>query len=708
MPKNDATASTLSGTGAAYIRVSTDQQDTERQYAAIREFERRHSVTIAPHHSYKDVGWARDADKLRPEFNRLLDLAKRGAVKWIVVDRLDRFGTKNAKRLFGYLADLEDCGCRLFDGTGKDWTAEDAATEITAWLAGRTSTQEQLEKSHRVLGGKAAKARAGEWQGGPVRLGFDVVCYHRETGKELWRVIFEARSKRLRVFPNGERERFDGEKNFPKCQPLTEVMRVAPSKDKAEIAAVVSVFQRFATESVSCNNLAHFLNGLGYRHSFGGMFHGHHIERMLEDPIFLGYYTWNKTHHGKFHRFADGKTLHEDNGDEKVTRNEEADWVQSQRLFDPLIDLKTWDAVQQKLRTKEKRTKAPRSSGLYLSGLVFCGGCGGRMVSGPTRKHSGRKRFEYMCGTYHRFVTEGQREQCQCLRNGVFQDELESYVACYLEESGKRLELLTAKPEGKNLTSKLQEQKTEHWVTFCEGVGRLEKYLAKYHPEEYKAIVHDDIERETFKRVAPFKGNAPPGTLARHYGKQLETALEKAKKSVVPPTPTSNYVRDLLSSYQSRFDPVMVEKELKGLQTEHEKLVESWSDLPTKRAKEVATVRLEALETRIEELEKQRDDASELVLSQYRAMDDLLTAIADANRAMRGETGEQALRQKTQAIRGVIQRIECSFTATGKKGGGPGRQNAKLATVRIYPVSGTPLEFPAEQNVLEGHRVVSR
>ena len=55
----------------------------------------------------------------------------------------------------------------------------------------KKSKGEQTSKSHRVLGGKIAKARLGEWQGGPVRLGFDVACYHRETGTELWRVVFE-------------------------------------------------------------------------------------------------------------------------------------------------------------------------------------------------------------------------------------------------------------------------------------------------------------------------------------------------------------------------------------------------------------------------------------------------------------------------------------------------------------------------------------
>ena len=50
----------LTGTGAAYIRVSTDQQDTERQYAAARAFGKRHGVSISKQHWYKDEGSARD------------------------------------------------------------------------------------------------------------------------------------------------------------------------------------------------------------------------------------------------------------------------------------------------------------------------------------------------------------------------------------------------------------------------------------------------------------------------------------------------------------------------------------------------------------------------------------------------------------------------------------------------------------------------
>ncbi|MFZ1134409.1 MAG: recombinase family protein, partial [Candidatus Korobacteraceae bacterium] len=63
---------------------------------------------------------------------------------------------------------------------------------------------------------------------------------------------------------------------------------------------------------------------------------------MLADPIYLGYYTWNKYHFGKFHRFANGQTVFELNYEEKGSKNKETDWVQSRRLFAQLVDQKTW------------------------------------------------------------------------------------------------------------------------------------------------------------------------------------------------------------------------------------------------------------------------------------------------------------------------------------------------------------------------------
>lgn len=138
-------------------------------------------------------------------------------MQWIVVDQIDRFGTKGPHHLIYYIHRLRECGCRLFDVSGCEWTGDDFPTLINTAFKGNESKEEPRKLSHRVLGGKAAKARAGVWQGGPVRLGFDAACFATATGPdtELWRVVFEGDDKRLKVYPDGRTERFDGESNFP-------------------------------------------------------------------------------------------------------------------------------------------------------------------------------------------------------------------------------------------------------------------------------------------------------------------------------------------------------------------------------------------------------------------------------------------------------------------------------------------------------------
>src|SRR5262249_54002791 len=47
-------------------------------------------------------------------------------------------------------------------------------------------------------------------------------------------------------------------------------------------------------------------------------------------------------------------------------------------------------------------------------------------------------------------------------------------------------------------------------------------------------------------------------------------------------------------------------------------------------------------------------------------MNDLQRANADAKLALRREASDRDLRQRAEALRAVVQRIECTFTATGQ------------------------------------------
>jgi DNA invertase Pin-like site-specific DNA recombinase len=662
----------LTGTGAAYVRVSDDKQITQRQHNSLHAFLKRHSVTIRQEHWFKDEGWARDTADRRPDFQRLLKLAEEGAVKWIIVSERDRFGTADADEFMHFRYLLRKWGCRLYDAAGTEWTRKDISTVIIAAVEGEKSEQEQRGISNRALGAKIAYARAGEWQGGPVRLGFDVVCLSKDSKKELWRVICEGFRKRLKVYPDGKTERFDGQGNFPKFQDATEVLQLAPSKDRAKIDAAVSVFQRYATESISFAALARHLKNLGFRNGYGGDFQSDHIHGMLADSIYLGYYAYNRQHGGKFHRWANGQAVLEPNYGEKVSKNDRADWVQSDRLFKPLVDPKTWAAVQRKLESREKRTKAPRSPALYLAGLLYCGNCGKLMVASRTRKPKSKPRkdgstgdrHEYICNTYFKAVRDGRRAECPCLRNGVFQDALEPYIDRYLEETGQRLALLTEGLDADNLTTRLEQQEAEHEQAFLDGIKRLMGYLAEHHPEEY----------EDFLRLCQVPAEeGGPGTSGEAFFDLL------------------------ISTYRANFNPAQVAAEVARLDAEHTAVMARWADLRAgSLARQKADEQLTLLEARIADLRDQQQDTADVVVRHYREAQQLCLAVVNAQDAMRSQSGERALRQRSQALRAVIHRIECRFTATGKTGSGWGKKNSALVEVTFYPVVGDSAAFSAD------------
>jgi hypothetical protein len=199
---------------------------------------------------------------------------------------------------------------------------------------------------------------------------------------------------------------------------------------------------------------------------------------------------------------------------------------------------------------------------------------------------------------------------------------------------------------------------------FSDGLHRLCDYLAAYHPTDYNAL------------------------LKEHEGGDLRL-----------------FMADCLDVYEANFNPARFTASIDQLQAEHDELMERWSDLPTKLAKEKAQAKFAELETRIDELKQQQENAAEAVWSYYRQMSDLQVAIVEAQKAMQGEATSQALRRRAEAIRGVVQRIEVTFTATGYIGRmGRGRPNAKLTRVTICPVGNEGVwHYSVPQGKLDGN-----
>jgi DNA invertase Pin-like site-specific DNA recombinase len=667
----------LEGPGGAYLRVSGDRQETERQLASRAAFEKRHGVRIADHHHYED-DMPRDLSAKRPDFQRMLKAVVVGTLRWIFVDHIDRFGFADEWELVELIQTLRKAGCKLYDSNDDEWTARGLMSFFKAGLAGHSSHDEQVKKSLRCLGGMVAKARAGEWQGGPPRLGFDVGCFDRATGAELWRVVWEGRDKvgtvkrkgkmrpsysirRLKVHADGTTERLDGNVVF-RTSKDAQVMRVVPTRDEAKRAAAQGVFQRYAAEAVSFFDLAKWLNGLGIRNSFGQTFQSNDVRKMLSDEAYLGYPTFRKRRNGRFHRYdADGGIVElESELRGKDTESDPADMIRSAtRLFEPLVDRATWDAVQRKLagRTRQTRNgRAPKNPALYLAGLVTCAGCGAPMVARSDR-------LEYYCGTWDKHRTRGTLAECPCLRNGVRQEVLEEYVNRYLVQVGERLDKLVACPTADCLTDKLKGELVLANTAFWEHYLQMLRCIAEEDPAGWAGL---------WEGVPEAQG-AP---------------LEK-----------------VIAHYRSCFDPSKMTAELERLEAEHTAMMKAWADLPTPRAKEKAKAELTALEARIADIERRREDISETVAAQWRQVLDLARSIREARRAMENEAGELALRRRAEALRGLLVIINCEFVVTGKKSsGGPGQAGSRLVAVEFLPIAGEVKRL--EANV--GERVYAK
>src|SRR5262245_22212441 len=308
----------LSGNGAAYLRVSDDRQDEATQRTATGDFLDYHKKKIAPEHWYVDHGWQRDEDRKRPDFQRLLANVRRGRTQWVVIPVLDRLSSNKARRTLRILDELDEVGCRVYDTSGRDLLADDIGNSVVTLIDAITAAEEPKKISRRALSGMVDGAKDGEAQGGVPGLGLDRGVFDRASGEELWRFVYEGREVageverrgkmrpvyrilRRKVYPDDTSERADGNINF-RTNEDTQVLRLTPSNDPDKVAAVRTMFRRYATESIHFAQLAKWLNGQGMRTAFGGHFQHSDVERMLRDENYLDRPVWGKVNVGKYHR----------------------------------------------------------------------------------------------------------------------------------------------------------------------------------------------------------------------------------------------------------------------------------------------------------------------------------------------------------------------------------------------------------------------
>jgi DNA invertase Pin-like site-specific DNA recombinase len=622
---------------AAYVRVSSDKQDTARQEASIN------ASGLAVRHWFRDLEGKnpRDLPNKRAAFQEMLRAVEAGMVETIVVDRQDRFGVKDAYQWGRFIDVLREHGTRLIDASGKCLSGDDDVSILSGTLGALTSTREQKEKAHRNLSGKIGKAKRGEYQGGYAPYGCDVVCFGPD-GREKWRTVYIGHYDRWKVFADGKRERFTGKNNAPSKDPC-DTLRIRPSIEKERVKWATKIFSWYAEEAISPGKIAERLNSLGVDPVFAKHWYKVLVRGLLKNPAYIGLPTYNKNGASRFVEYVDGqlREVEKVNGKAKMGRKRKpADFIQpAQPEYTPIVSLDVWNTAQRKLAESSGNRKAqPRVADLWLRPFLVCGHCDKTMRASEGR-YKGTTYPSYFCGTYG---TYGKRNPAGCWCHRVKHDTLERIVLDYLEESAPEIRVLMEASKGTDLQA--ARPLIEAWIQANQ--------FSDWTWLKMDLFVEEHLSRE--KRARAWK-----------KGSNLEEVYGVLYNAMKPG----------------------IEREIGEREAKLEALLDGFTGLSPK-LKERANKRGEALQEEIDQLREKLVDLRE----PYARFEEELVArreAIDMARAMIGR--ESSGLQKAESLSKVVAKIVCRFRhveARRSKGKREIAGKSYLESVEIKAVSG--------------------
>jgi site-specific DNA recombinase len=312
--------------GGLYARVSTDDQaeggiSLTVQQADARRYIVQHGWTVAG--EYVDAGFS-GLDAQRPQYQRLLADARSGKLEAIVVWRLDRLGRDPAE-LFPRLRELNRLGIEVFSVTEPD-------NPLVRGIMVLMAEDESRRISARVRPAMEARVRAGMWVS-TVPFGYRIKPLLGPTGR-----------------PQG---------------------RTLEPSDEAPV--VQELFSRYSSGRCSLSDLVRWLNTLtrpdGTRLTTpaGRPFSRGWVHNVLTNPVYGGKVVWNRRGYGRF-------TSPGSRPPEEV--------IEASGLHPPLVDLETWQRVQQIMAHHRRAPAAVLPSDYLCTGLIFCSRCASKMYGG--------------------------------------------------------------------------------------------------------------------------------------------------------------------------------------------------------------------------------------------------------------------------------------------------------------------------------------
>jgi DNA invertase Pin-like site-specific DNA recombinase len=631
------------GAGIAYLRVSTDRQDHERQVQDVQRWLERRG--LKPVETVEDTGSRLQAKK-RADFQRLFDRVRSGEFGWVVIQTIDRLGFQHTYEYFKFIAEFMEHGVQLWSALeDKCLTETDDGTVLTNAVAGQTSSRELLEKANRTLTKRVMKAKQGMFLGGIPPYGFDVVCINRK-GVEQWRYVMTGRKRGIQVFPDGTRREVGA---IPWHDKNSEDNYLRPSIISERVETLRRIFNLYDSSAISSLNIAKLLNEERVDAVITDRWKHDAIWRLLQNSAAIGKPSANKVTAAKLLEYRDGQ-LQRRGPNDKFVRKDRSQWILPDApLFDAIVPEEQFWRVLEKITSKHRK-RNPRNENLYIAGLVVCGKCGKTMKAGWKPNYSNGKRVPgfratYTCQTRH---FEGPNNKTGCRFHNVTNETLRPFLDHFLASRGAVLEEMISAYRDKTTLAKLLEQKLNTHRELAGLYQRMQEFI-------------DEVQEEH-----------SPGV--------------RLNLDFLPAESESDYYC-LIDIYEQLYEwrRREMETELAALEDKHGRITAQYFDLPP-LAQALAKEKINDLEADIARIKARLEPLHQQIEACWADLQTLKERIEGARVTL--EKG--SLRQIAEVLRSVIDRIECRFSPKGNR-------HSRLEAVTVIPIVGDPLTIEASE-----------
>jgi len=318
---------------ALYLRKSRADVEAEargegetlsKHRAALTEYARRRGLLIVKEYAEIVSG---DTIAARPQMQHLIEDVKAGLYAGVIVNDIDRLGRGDGidQEIIKYT--FAAVHCIIITPNGDIDPASNRDEDMLDFRM-FFARMELRKTSQRMAQGRARSALSGNWIAGSAPFGYKKV----KSGRKI---------------------------------------TLEPDESTAPILRLI--FDWYATGEAGYTGIANRINRMGVKVSPqpNAATNASTIRRILSNPIYIGKLAWGKTE--SVSRIENGQ---------RVKRRVKSTPTVIDDAFPPLIDVETWNVVQDRIASAHHIAPVNSNSVMQnpLAGLVICSECGRHMV----------------------------------------------------------------------------------------------------------------------------------------------------------------------------------------------------------------------------------------------------------------------------------------------------------------------------------------